>query len=49
MFVNLLDYSTGVVPVTTADKTIDVVDKDYIPLNEQDEILYKACEYMNVL
>jgi amidase len=34
--INLLDYSTAVIPVTTANKTVDVVDPDYTPMNELD-------------
>lgn len=43
--VNLLDYSAAVLPVTLADKTIDVVDKDYKPLNGQDAKVYAGCEF----
>ena len=34
--VNLLDYSTAVIPVTTADKSVDLIDPDYVPLNDLD-------------
>ncbi len=34
--INLLDYSAAVIPVTTADKSIDVVDATYTPLNDLD-------------
>ncbi|KAK0643850.1 amidase signature domain-containing protein [Cercophora newfieldiana] len=33
---NLLNYSVAVIPVTKADKTVDVVDDSYEPLNEID-------------
>lgn len=33
---NLLNYSVVVIPVTKADKTIDVIDNSYEPLNEID-------------
>ncbi|RFU29945.1 hypothetical protein B7463_g6399, partial [Scytalidium lignicola] len=35
------DYTSGVLPVTTADKNIDVVDQGYIPKNQHDEKVYK--------
>ena len=44
MFVNLLDYTASVFPVTNADKNIDIVDKGYTPKNEYDEKVYKNCE-----
>lgn len=34
--VNLLDYSAAVVPVTAADKSVDTINLDYVPLNELD-------------
>ena len=34
--VNLLDYSAAVVPVTRADKSVDVFDETYKPLNDLD-------------
>jgi len=40
--VNLLDYTASVIPVTTADKTIDVLDQGYTPMNDQDETITKA-------
>ncbi|KAL2069449.1 hypothetical protein VTL71DRAFT_14128 [Oculimacula yallundae] len=41
IWVNLLDYSAAILPVTLADKNIDVVDEGYKPLNEIDE---KVCQ-----
>jgi len=35
--VNLLDYSTAVIPVTRADKSIDIIDPNYKPLNPLDK------------
>ncbi|KAF2749743.1 general amidase [Sporormia fimetaria CBS 119925] len=35
--VNLLDYSACVVPVTRADKEVDVLDEGFQPLNEMDK------------
>jgi amidase len=34
--INLLDFTSVVVPVTFADSTIDVKDANYVPLNELD-------------
>jgi amidase len=42
--VNLLDYSAAVLPVTKVDKSVDVVDAGYTPLNAQDEKVHLACE-----
>ncbi len=43
-FVNILDYTSAVIPVTTSDKTIDVVDEGYVPMNEQDRVVWQNCE-----
>jgi amidase len=43
-FVNLLDYTSVVVPITTADKNVDIADKDYKPLNDEDKICYESCK-----
>jgi amidase len=42
-WINLLDYSASVLPVTLVDKNIDVVDPGYKPLNAIDEKIQKAC------
>jgi amidase len=34
--INLLDYSAAVIPVTTADKSVDLIDPNYVPLNDLD-------------
>ncbi|KAF1732290.1 Acetamidase [Beauveria bassiana] len=34
--INLLDYTAAVIPVTTADKSIDLIDPGLVPLNELD-------------
>lgn len=44
-FVNLLDYTSSVIPVTTADKTLDPVDSGYVPLSELDKKIQETCEY----
>ena len=36
--VNLLDYSAAVIPVTTADKEVDLADGDHVPLNDLDAL-----------
>lgn len=43
-WVNLLDYSAAVFPVTTVDKSIDKVDEDYTPLNEEDKAVFETCK-----
>lgn len=44
-FVNLLDYSSCVVPVTVVDKKIDVVNKEFKPLSNQDEGIQNTCKF----
>ena len=44
-FVNVLDYTNIVIPVTTANSKIDVFDHDYQPLNERDKKNWEACEF----
>nr|BAB84516.1 acetamidase [Monascus purpureus] len=39
--INLLDFTSVVVPVTFADKTIDVKNEEYKPLNELDALVNK--------
>jgi len=34
--VNLLDYSAAVIPVTNADKNVDLADASHVPLNDLD-------------
>lgn len=40
--INCLDYSACVIPVTTADKQLDVVEEGYTPLNETDAQTWAA-------
>ncbi|KAK2806713.1 hypothetical protein FQN50_005707 [Emmonsiellopsis sp. PD_5] len=40
-FVNVLDYSSIVIPVTLADKTVDVKESDFSPLSDQDKITHE--------
>lgn len=41
--INLMNYSVVVIPVTKADKKIDVVNESYRPLNEKDKLNWDAC------
>jgi amidase len=43
--INLLDFSTVVVPVTFADKTIDAKDEGYTPLNDLDAAVHDDCKF----
>lgn len=43
-FVNLLDYSSCTIPVTTVDPKVDVKDADYKPRNEQDRLVAESCK-----
>lgn len=43
--VNPLDYSVVVIPVTTANKTVDVFNHEYEPLNEVDRKNWQGCKY----
>lgn len=45
--VNLLDYTSVVIPVTYADKDVDTFDEDYQPLNDKDDANWKACECLS--
>ncbi|KAI4088881.1 MAG: hypothetical protein LQ344_005767 [Seirophora lacunosa] len=40
--INLMDYSAAVIPVTRADKSVDVFDHAYQPLNEVDRKNWEA-------
>jgi amidase len=44
VWVNFLDYSTSILPVTLVDKNVDVVDEGYTPMNSQDEKIHLGCE-----
>ena len=45
--INLMDYSVAVIPVTKADKSIDLFDNDYTPLNEKDKRNWQSCKSMS--
>jgi len=46
--INLLDFTSVVVPVTWADKDIDKKLVDYKPLSDLDKIVQDECEYSGV-
>ena len=39
-----MDYSVAVIPVTKADKSIDLFDHNYTPLNEVDRMNWQSCK-----
>jgi amidase len=43
-WVNLLDYTSVVIPVTTASKELDPVDQGYAPMNDDDKAAFEACK-----
>ena len=45
VIINVLDYTSVVFPVTNVDKNVDVVDKDFKPLSDQDTPVYEDCEF----
>jgi len=45
-WVNMLDYTSAVLPVTLADKNIDVFDKNYKPISGQDEKVHLGCKFL---
>ena len=46
---NLTNYVAVVIPVTKADKQIDVIDTSYEPLNAKDRLNWKSCELLSPL
>jgi amidase len=44
--INLLDFTSVVVPVTFADKTIDVVDSKFKPLSDTDATVQAECKWL---
>ena len=44
MWVNVLDYTAAVVPVTNCDKSIDKRDESYQPLDERDRTVQESCK-----
>lgn len=45
-FANVLDYSVGVIPVTVADKNVDVYPAEFSPLSEADSEVRKDCKLL---
>lgn len=43
VWVNLLDYTASVIPVTTVDKTVDVWDASFTPVTEMDKMVFENC------
>lgn len=41
--INLLDFTSVIVPVTFADKKIDVKNERFVPLNETDKLVHAEC------
>ena len=48
VWVNLLDYTAAVLPVTTVDKSVDIADGGYKPISATDEKVWKSCEFFFV-
>jgi amidase len=44
-WVNLLDYTATVFPVTTANKDIDKIDDSYEPRSETDRKIWETCKF----
>ena len=41
--INLMNYSVVVIPVTKADRNLDMADESYQPLNATDKLNWEAC------
>lgn len=46
-FANVLDYSVGVIPITFADKEVDIYSSDFKPLSTFDSEVREDCEFSN--
>ena len=44
--INLLNYSAVVVPVTVANKAVDIIDGKYEPVSEVDRMNWEACKFL---
>jgi len=42
--INVLDYTSCAIPVTKADKSIDVVDADFTPMSDTDKDVADSCK-----
>jgi amidase len=49
LIINVIDYTSVVVPVTNVDKSIDVVNKDFKPLNDLDGDVASDCKCISNL
>jgi amidase len=47
--INLLDFTSVIVPVTFADKNIDVKDESRIPMTETDKLVHAECRFLFLL
>lgn len=47
--INVLNYSAVVIPVTKADKSIDIIDGSYYPENGTDQRNWDACMCTSLL
>lgn len=45
-WVNVLDYSSLVVPVGTVDKEVDVVDRSSVPRTNLEKEIWESCEFL---
>lgn len=45
LWVNALDYTSVVVPVTEVRKEIDKINSGYVPIDERDRNCHESCEY----
>jgi amidase len=43
-YVNVLDYTSVVVPVMNVDKSIDKVDEEYSPIDDLDRAVHESCK-----
>lgn len=42
--VNALDYTASVIPVTTVDKDVDVIETEYKPISDVDARVWESCK-----
>jgi amidase len=47
-FVNILDYTSVVVPVTTVDSSVDKVDEGYVPIDDLDKCIHESCKSIHL-
>lgn len=48
-FVNVLDYTSVVIPVTNVDKSIDKQDVGYTPIDDLDKGVHESCKFYSLL